>query len=84
MLVGHDVSMLWVNEQRYEIANHNTGKLVSYPLARAVAPYRSLVSGCATAILVLVLAPVAFLGAMILLAVLFQAFCTRLRLRIDR
>jgi uncharacterized membrane protein (DUF485 family) len=74
MLVGHDVSMLWVNEQRYAIANHNTEKLVSYPLARAVAPYRSLVSGCATAILVLVVAPVAFLGAMILLAVLFPGF----------
>jgi len=71
MLPGHDVTILEVNHQRYAIANHNTGVLQKYSLTRAVGPYKSLIGGCVTAILALIVVPIVLVNAVWILLALF-------------
>jgi hypothetical protein len=74
MLPGHDVTILEVNQQRYAIANHNTGQLLTYSLPYALGPYKSAAGGCVTAILALIVAPIVFVSVLSTVVAFFPGF----------
>ena len=64
MLVGHDVSMLWVNGEHYATANHHTRAIETYFLSDAVGPYKAETNGWMAAVLALLIGPAVFFLAL--------------------
>jgi hypothetical protein len=66
MRYGHDVTMLWANDQLYAVANHTTQKIKYPALNRPILPQKKVGSGVGSIVLFLVLAVLGGIASLVL------------------